>query len=290
MFFYTPIFTVGVVEDPRVVGDALSTRGAAPSGFTGALSTTTGTQMGFDTQVGSLLVGAAAGSSTSWLDLDGSAGSGTLSGAGGSLYGTGLVGRYYLQGVLAYSAHTNRSFRRLVVGDAQRIAGSTHDGAVFSAAFGAGRTLNRGGWSVNPSVCVRYARLGEEGFAESGAGGASLVVHDRLAQTLAAEVGVRLDRAYSLGRGSLIPEVSAAWGYDLGLTGQGLTAAFAGAPGETVSLPGGTAPRHRFTLGAGLGFVHPGGVSFSLRYNPQLVSDYRPDHVGWGAAMQFAFR
>ena len=130
---------------------------------------------------------------------------------------------------------------------------------------GAGRDFGWRGLELRPFGSLHYTRLTEDGFRESGAGSAGLIVEDRAAQTLLGEAGVRARRPVVADWGRLVPELSIGVDHAFDLGDGGVEAALAEAPGERFTIPGAEPGGTGLRLGARLGFTTPGGSTFELR-------------------------
>ena len=244
-------------------------------GYTGFDYRMAGVTFGFDYALTDrVIAGISVDYADTDIDLDRNAGDGDIESVGGSLYGCYFTERAYLEGVFSYGKQQYDNERNLVIGSLVRTARSDHHGDAFSAFAEGGYHLDFKGWTVAPFASLQYIYLDEESFAESGAGGVSLLVDSRTTDSLVSELGLRLGRVFQTATGSLVPEVSLAWKYDFDIDDRDITASFAGSPGAAFTITGQDVDDHGAVFGAGLTFIHKSGFSTSLEYNGELRGDY----------------
>jgi outer membrane autotransporter protein len=105
---------------------------------------------------------------------------------------------------------------------------SSHDGREWSMAGEVDYGVNAGAWEIRPLAGLRYARLSEDGFTESGGTDTALTVASRSASNAEASVGARFLRPLSdKSRLELKTTVS----HLFGDTDVPVTASLAGQPG-----------------------------------------------------------
>ena len=230
---------------------------------------------GYERSFDGALLGASFGGTQGDVNRDNDMVKGSVNDMLGSLYGGILWGRNYAQSVLTYANSSFTNDRDIVVGPLERTAKSDHNGSSFSAVLAAGRRMDVGWLGVEPSAAIRYITLSEDGFTETGAEGASLIVSKRTSDWLGSDVGLRFLATSMSERAAWLPELSVVWNHDFAVDDRSLTAAFAGAPDETFTLAGQSIDKDGFSVGAGLAYHTSSGWKASLRYDRAQRGDYQ---------------
>ena len=188
-------------------GQALGGGGHVNSDGNGAASTyrSGGFLVGADQALSpSLLVGAAAGYQRANWDAN-TNGNGTASGRVetpvAALYARYTSGPWMIAASGSYADNKFATSRNVVIGGSAYTAASTHHGGEWGANLQAELALAAGSWEVRPLAGLRYARLKEDAFTESGAGVANLSVDARASSNTTASIGVKGLRRYG-GTGS----------------------------------------------------------------------------------------
>lgn len=240
-------------------------------GYAGYDYTLYGSAIGYDyTFPGNLLIGGSFGMSRAEVDFGSSQGEGSVNSVTGALYGSYYAGNAYIEGTFSYGKQRYHNSRFISVGSLLREASGKHDADSFTTYLGAGYNFTASWLTISPFTSLRHIHLAEEGFTEIGADSLNLAVESRKTDSLISELGIRLAHAFALGKGSLIPEVSAALNYDFDIDDQVVTASFAGAPGNTFSIRGEEVEKYGAAVAAGLTFIHRSGVSAVLKYRGEF--------------------
>jgi uncharacterized protein with beta-barrel porin domain len=248
-------------------------------GFGGFNYSMGGTALGVDYALTErLVVGANFGYSYSRINQDDSFGSGVINSLYGSLYGTYFTESAYLESVLSYGNHGYKNRRRISIGSIQRLAESDHDGNAFSVLAEAGYKFNFEKCAVQPFVSLLYSYLNEGSFRESGANSLNMKVDTRETNSVVSELGLRAARPIKTSKGTLVPEVKAAWQYDFGVDKRTMPISFAGAP-VGLTIDGRNLSKSSAVVGAGLTFTSKGGITASLQYDAELRSGYNAQGV-----------
>lgn len=240
-------------------------------GYAGYDYTLYGSTIGYDyTFPGKLLIGASLGMSRAEVDFGSSQGDGSVNSVTGALYGSYYAGNAYIEGTFSYGKQRYHNSRFISIGSILREASGKHDADAFTTYLGAGYNFTAGELTISPFTSLRHIHLAEEGFTETGADSLNLAVESRKTDSLVSELGISLARAFTIGKASLIPELSAALNYDFDIDDQVVTASFAGAPGNTFSIRGEEVEKYGAVIGAGLTFIHRSGVSAVLKYSGEF--------------------
>jgi outer membrane autotransporter protein len=159
------------------------------------------------------VIGASLAYGNSTIDFN-PAGEGSLDTASWavSLYGSMYAARnFYLDAIFnvanaSYDAERNITYvdgNGLVDEDAQ---GDT-DGMTYSGGVSAGYDFLLGGLTLSPNLGFFYIDATIDGFAESGAGGLSLIYDEQNFKSLTGNLGVRMTYAWNLSWGVLLPHL-----------------------------------------------------------------------------------
>ena len=248
---------------------------AEVDGFSGFSYNLAGTAAGLDYALTKqLVVGANFGYGYTDINQDNSFGAGDISSLFGSLYGTYSGERVYLEGIFSYGHHKYRNGRRLSIGSLQGVAESNHTGNSFFVFMEGGYAWPVQNWTIQPFGSLLYTYLDEGGFRESGAQGLNMQVDARQTNSVVSEMGLRLARPIKTSKGTLIPEVKAAWQHDFAVSDRTLPISFAGAP-QGLAIDGRDLGQDSAVVGAGLSFTSKGGITSMLRYDAELRGGYQ---------------
>jgi outer membrane autotransporter protein len=222
-----------------------SLRGEADSGSATQSRRTGGGAAGIDYQVNpNLLIGAAAGGSSSSFSVPDRATSGNLDGAHLGTYGVARRGSWYAAGTLALSAFDNRISRTIAgVGTSELVTGRFGSDLV-SGRFELGWTRRFNGFSVTPFAAVQVSELWQRGYTETGTqlGGAAgvngLSYAARDVSSLPTFLGAQLDSRVVLANGMVwSPFARLSWVHEFEPT-RDITASFIALPGSSFSVDG----------------------------------------------------
>jgi len=127
-----------------------------------------------------------------------------------AFYGTSyLFKRAYLDAVLNIANSSYASQRHISYGDSlgliDRNAKGSTDGFTWSGGLSGGYDFVFKGLTVSPSGSVFYSDSGINSFSENGAGGLNLAYADQSFQSMTATVGLRINYAFTLPFGVLMP-------------------------------------------------------------------------------------
>jgi outer membrane autotransporter protein len=270
-------------------GDASQARGAWVRGF-GKFSANNGDGnnpgfdrdiaggvAGFDAPVATdLRVGLAVG--YAWSDMTGKLGSGnaTADSYNASAYASWTPGAWFVDASQGVTYNKFDTTRNIAFGPLNRGATGTTSGFDLGTAVEAGRRFDVQGYSVVPSVDLRYDALTTNGFSESGAGILNLTSTDQAARALRGGLGGKVSRVFDIDNGAkLEPELSARWEHDVldqnyrtnqSLNGTGFTI--------TDAKPG----RDAAVLGIGVAALVDDSLKLYAHYDAELRSN-QTDHT-----------
>ena len=240
---------------------ASSLRGEADPGSASQRERIAAAAAGLDFQVNpNLLVGAAAGGSTSSFSVPDRSTSGNLTGAHLGAYGVARWDRWYAAGTLAFANFDNTTHRSILgVGPAETANGSFASN-LLSGRFELGWQQALNGFSVTPFAALQFAELWQRGFAETGTafGGAPAVNGLNLAAhhvaSLPAFLGAQFDTRYALANGMIwSPYARLSWVHEFD-PARNVSASFIALPGSgfTVDGPRAASNAARLDLGSKL--------------------------------------
>ena len=257
-------------------------------GYAGFDYSTAGLTVGYDrAPINRLLTGVDFGYTKTHINVDDDQGNGSIDSYYASLYGTYLIERTYLEGVLSYSRHRYDNTRHIIVGSVDESADSKHDGNAVSVLVGGGTTFPYQKWELQPFTSLLYTYLSENSYEESGAGSLDMKVNNRQTSSLVSELGLRVAGAFPTANGRFIPEVSAAWQYDFDIDDRAITASLAGTPTAAFTVPGQGLERNSAILRGGISYVENGGVTFSWKYSADLGGDHTAQAVSGQISIPF---
>jgi len=231
-------------------------------------------------------VGMALGYGRSAFDYEDNADEGKAKTVLASLYGIWRPatqgGRLTLDGAVGMGLTDYESERRLVFGGLDRTAIGETDGYDISARMGAGYRIDRGAYTIVPAAGLSYVRLHQNGYTETGAGAAGLVIEGQTIDSLQSRVGGEISRALVDGDGTVwSPWVSGAWRHELADSERIVNAAFVDVPATNFQVAGVEASRDAIELSVGLQVVEMEGASWYARYSTSL-SDAERTHGLFG--------
>lgn len=142
-----------------------------------------------------------------------------------------------------------------------------------------GRDFAAGNFTLTPSVGAQFTYLDVDGYTETGAGAASLVVNPDAMATVDFSANARAAYTIALANGgTLQPNLRAGVSTRAGDTNMDATSRFTSAA-TTFATPSVEADRTGFNLGAGLLLGSAGGVDLSADYDADMRSSYT-GHTG----------
>ncbi len=254
-------------------------------GFSGFSFGSTGTAAGLDYALTErVTLGANFGYSYTSMNLDNDFGAGRINSLYGSLYGTAfgersyLGGVPYLEGILCYGHHDYKNNRLISIGTIQRGANSTHQGNSFSVFTEGGYAVPVKKWSVQPFASLLFTHLAEGSVQETGADSLNMQIDARQTNSVVSELGLRAARPIKTSKGTLIPEVKAAWQHDFAVDKRTIPLSFAGLP-TGLTIDGQKLTQDSATVSAALSFTSTGGITTTLKYDGEFRSGYKSHGV-----------
>ncbi|WP_022665369.1 autotransporter domain-containing protein [Desulfospira joergensenii] len=243
---------------------------------------------GYDHVLGnSVLAGISAGYGTTQADYDDQGGSrSAMDSYALGVYGSWFRNDWYVDTVLAAIYNRHDLHRELPALDATATADP--DGHTLSAKTEGGYRFETGTWGLTPRASLEYTRLHQDGYTETGAGAANLVMGDTDANFLESGLGLTVDRTWETGWGMIIPELSAMWLHQWLTQDRAITYAMTGLPGTVFSDTLAEASEDTLRLGAGVRFLlDEKNLILTARYQGDLEEHARSHSLL--AEVQFVF-
>lgn len=179
-------------------------------------------------------------------------------------------GPWRIDGVLGFAYHRFDSERRITAVGPAATATGDHDGVEVIGDIGARYEIETGGVTVAPLAGLTMSWLHQEGWEETGAGGANLAIDADDTVSVQPRLGGGISTDLDLGGGlTLTPRAEAMWIAEIGDRDSTLSARFAGTT-PTFSVPAVEEPRHS------------GAVA--------LTVDLTPADGAWGVSAGYAGR
>jgi uncharacterized protein with beta-barrel porin domain len=234
-----------------------SLKGEAAAGSADLTHRSAGGAAGVDYQVApDVLVGAAAGGSTSSFSVPDRATSGTLDGAQAGGYAVARRDGWYTAGSVAFSAFTNKTSRTIAGVGPTETATASFNSNLLSGRLETGLKYGNGRFAVTPFAAMQFARLWQAGFSESsiaagGPGVLGLTVPSRAVSSLPTFAGVQLDNRVVLADGMIwTPYARLAWVHEFDPS-RAISASFITLPGAAFTVDGPRAARDAARIDAG---------------------------------------
>jgi outer membrane autotransporter protein len=224
---------------------------------------------------------------SSWTDIDfhQASGVGEIHTTFGSLYGGYISERAYVDGTISYGKSSLANLRNIDILDLPRRAWSEHDAKVFSATLDGGYYLGAERFTWGPFADIRYTRIHEDAFTETGADSINLSVAARTTSALVSGLGVMARRGFIGRNGTYVPEASVAWIHDYGIDDAGVTAGFTDSPDFRFYAPGQPVAEDGARLSLGLSYFGRSGLKTMLHYTGEM----RDGFVWHGVSGQLAY-
>jgi len=258
---------------------------------------TYGLNVGIDYSFGSKgFLGGAVGLATSGMDVDNDGGSVDVS--GGSLIGYGsyfFTNQLYFESIIARYQNTFESKRNIQLPDGNggtttATAEGETDNGIFSFSLGLGyEFVNTGGFSLNLIGSADYIQSAFDGYAETGAGGANLLLSPREDDAIISTLNLQMAYAISLRSGVIIPQWDIAWKHDFSEDPSQVEGVFFNDPTNTLySFDAEDPDSDYFKVNLGLSYLFPGGNTGFFSYDTTLGRDNFNDYnVTLGMRLEF---
>nr|WP_321455964.1 autotransporter domain-containing protein [uncultured Cohaesibacter sp.] len=252
---------------------------------------------GYDARFGGFLIGADAAFDDSWrVGGLGSYARTFVDGNDSNEGSTVGINSYGLFGYASYDGnpwfldistgvalHTYDTHREFDFGGFRNQAEGSFNGWQYAVSGQAGYPfqLNDQGTTLTPIAGLSYSLLWQDGYTETGGGGAALTVDDATSTSLKSNLGVRLDHTVALPKGELSPFVQVGWSHEFHDGAQQSAAGFAAdGTGATDFVTTGARPiADSLQLAIGATLKTSDNLSLSLKYAGEMANSYQ-SHTG----------
>tara|TARA_Y100001954_G_scaffold137204_1_gene146275 strand:+ start:1977 stop:4697 length:2721 start_codon:yes stop_codon:yes gene_type:complete len=225
---------------------------------------------GYDRMLGdNFLAGISAGYAETEADYKdvGDSGS-TLESYTLGMYGSWFEDGWYVDGILAGAYNEYDINRQLSA--MGTTAKSSPSGYSLSAKTEAGYRFDMGGYGLTPIASLEYTRFHQDGYTESGAGVANLIIDDMDSNFLESGIGGKFDRTWVTDSFHIIPEVSLMWMHEWLNQSRDVTYSMTGMPGTAFSQKTAEGANDSLRLSAALRTVFESGFSAAVRYQGEV--------------------
>lgn len=189
------------------------------------------------------------------------------------LYGAWGDSGFFLNGNLGGIWHRYDTSRTVTSGGPARTARAKFDGQSLSASLEAGTVLMAEGARVQPWAGLSYVKQWTDAYRETGAGGLSLDIASREAESLRSTVGVRVAFPLNKDAKSGAVELRAAWTHEFLDTTAAYSASFVDAPQVRFLSTSGRAPRDTAIVGAGVVIPVSNNTNVFVDYDAGINKD-----------------
>jgi outer membrane autotransporter protein len=197
-----------------------------------------------------------------------------------TLYGTYRLDRAFIDGQLGVG--WNRFNQKRAMPLIGLTAHANYDGQQYLAQATAGYDLPLGATTITPLAGLRWLRVANDSYTESGAGGDNTFVAEHGINSLTQDLGAKLSWSLATPLGTVKPEVRAAWVHDYIQGAVPTTVVDTGVVANTSPSTAADGVR----LGLATTLESKGDLSFRAEYEGELRHQYQ-SHTGiikviWG--------
>jgi outer membrane autotransporter protein len=239
-----------------------------------------GIAFGLDRRVSrNLLVGVSGGYSEMDVDFDDLDDKGRAESRLASIYASYAGHAWYAKAWVSYAWNDYDMKRPVAFGALSRAARAEYDGEGLSGCLEAGYGIKAGGFRLRPSASLRFTRLSQDGFTETGAGALNLSVEREVCTSLCSGLGIGVSRQMTIGKDTVLtPEVHVMWAHEFSDDDHIVEARFTGAPSASFRVKGDRPERDSVIAGIGMTGHILSDLSFYVNYDADLRSD-RMEHA-----------
>ena len=235
-----------------------------------------------------LAVGVAAGYSHITTDFHGSDSEGNVDSGHGAVYARYLNGQWRGDAVMGYTYRSFDMSRRVVIPMINALAESDHDGNEFAFQLKGAYDMLFGKLMISPEATMSYTGLWQDGYTETGAGIANMIIDDSFNDSFRTTLGVRGAVKSRVSNMTVVSEAHIHWAHEFLDRNNTINAAFEAFSGTTVNISSRPLPRDSGVAGFGvLGMVRE-NIGLSLNYDIEFgASDFILQTVRAGAEYRF---
>ncbi len=245
-----------------------------------------GVQFGVDTWLGqNVLAGLAVSYAHTEVNWAHDRGEGDVETLRVGPFATYTQGGLFLDAWATCGFHWNDTERDVVVGALRRQADADYGANDVSMYLGGGYDFELSGFTLSPTASLQYTCYRQEGFRESGGGGAGLRVGAETFHSLRSRLGVRLARELAMEKVTLVPEVFAGWSREY-IEDQSLDASFLAGGTKFTTDQGGLGGDSAY-FGAGVSAKLDDGLALFVRYEGAQSSSESAHFFSAGVKIPF---
>jgi uncharacterized protein with beta-barrel porin domain len=245
-----------------------------------------GTQFGVDKHVSECcILGVGGAYANTRVDFNDSYGAGDVNTFRVGPYLTAFGEHWFVDANLTGGFHANDVRRNASAGAIAATAKGDYHANDLAAYLGSGLDYDMAWCTLAPTASLQYIYYRQDGFNESGAGGADLAVAPKDANSLRSLLGARLTRVFSCGEKKIIPELFGGWAHEY-LATDDLDARFV-AGTTTFSITPGTVFRDSAYFGGGVSAMPRERVLLFARYKGEQSSGSHFHGCDLGLAISF---
>ncbi len=160
-------------------------------------------------------------------------------------------GPWFFNAALSASANTYKGTRQIVFTGVNREASANYHGQAYTAFATTGFHLPVGRMTITPLASLLFSRVEIGRYAETGANDIDLQVKARRYDFAESALGVKIARAYPIGKGSFVPEAHVKWLHELSNPKLVQSASFAVPGSQSFDVPGLKTASDMWNVGAG---------------------------------------
>jgi outer membrane autotransporter protein len=270
-------------------GGTRSTDGDASLGTADQSTRTAGGAAGVDHQIGDLLLGVAAGGSTSHFSVSSLSTSGDIDGGHVGAYAFKSFGAAYVAATLNYAHFTNKTERTISGVGATENASGSFASDQLGGRFELGWRKHFDHFTLTPFAAIEPAALWQRAYTESStiAGGGSGVLglsySAHTTTSLPTFLGAQIDTRYVLAGGQVLsPLARLSWVHEFRPDRQ-VESSFVSIPSTLFTVDGARAARDSVRLDTGVTLALNQSVALFANFNGELSSESQMASATGGA-------
>lgn len=176
---------------------------------------------------------------------------------------------WYVDAALGFGLHQNDATRQTIAGTAE----GEFDSRSYTAKLEGGYPVTAGQAVITPVASLEYTYFDTDGYTETGAGAANLVVEDDSSDSLRSGLGATVATTFDAGDWLITPSAKAVWYHEFLDEAPVTTARFA-AGGSTFASEGADPANDSVVLGVGLALAQGEQLTLSASYDAELKEDF----------------
>jgi len=204
-----------------------------------------------------------------------------------NLHGAAQWGAFYARAAVQLTYHDSKAHRSIDFTGYNGTAQADFHGLSGMASLGGGYDLDLGVCRLGPTAGLRYIKLEQNGFSESGASSLGLAIADQSAESMQSSLGLRAAASWSLAGLRLMPRASAAWWHEFKDDPYQVSASFAGYNDAPFTVQGLAPPEDYLLIGAGVSALMSEALKANLELSLATGDDYQAQAVTVGIQYWF---